>query len=82
MCSHAINNAICQKNHESRNEISIYLVQGFIKIDRGIICLWILLKWTLNTFEMIIGSTSVQTSGCMCWRGGGDIERTGVFVWG
>lgn len=62
MCSHAINNAICQKNHESCNEISIYLVQGFIKIDRGIICLWILFKWTLNAFEMIIGNTSVQTS--------------------
>ncbi len=64
MCSHGIINTICRKKHKNLNVISSYLVQEFIKIDRGIICLcFFFLKWTLNAFEMIIRSTSVQTSG-------------------
>lgn len=79
MCSHAINNAICQRNHESCNEIIIYLVQRFIKIDRGIICLWSLLKWTLNTFERLLEVLSsdkwVGELVCVFWG----VEGTGVY---
>lgn len=63
-----------RKKQHINNKISFYLIQRFIKIDRGIICLWSPPKWTLNAFEMIIGSTSVQTSGwvckCVCFRWG------------